>query len=123
MNTLSWLIYFAGLVHSLTFIATLVSIACFMIWAIARFCFIMHHERMITKEDQERLPSSNYLIVGFILGGIATVLPSKNTVLLITASELGQRLVTSEQVADVVDPSLDLLKTWIKKETEALKGK
>lgn len=123
MNTLSWLIYFAGLVHSLTFIASLISIVCFFIWTIARFAFIMHHERMITKEDQERLPSSNYLIVGFILVGIATVLPSKNTVLLIAASELGQRLVTSEQVADVVDPSLDLLKTWIKKETEALKGK
>lgn len=123
MNTLSWLIYFAELVHNFTFIALLISIACFLIWSIARFCFIYYHERMITKEDQERLPSSNYLIVGFILVGIVTVLPSKNTVMLIAASEVGQRLVTSERVVDVVDPSLDLLKTWIKKETEALKGK
>lgn len=123
MNTLSWLIYFAELVHNLTFIAFLISIVCFLIWSIARFCFIFFHERMITKEDQKYLPSSNYLIVGFILLCIAKVLPSKNTVMLIAASEVGQHLVTSERVVDVVDPSLDLLKTWIKKETETLKRK
>lgn len=123
MNTLSWLIYFAGVVHSLIAITALISIMCFAIWLGARFCFIMHHERMIIKEDQERLPSGTYLLIGFICLGIATFLPSKNTVMLIAASEIGERLVTSQQVVDVVDPSLDLLKTWIKKETEALKGK
>lgn len=121
MNSLSWLIYFAGLVHSLIFITIAVSIVCFTIWTIARLAFILHHEQMITKEDQERLPSGNYLIVGFICAGIASFLPSKNTVMLIAASELGQRLVTNQQVVDVVDPSIELLKTWIKKETEALK--
>lgn len=121
MNTLSWLIYFADLVHSLIFITVVVSIVCFTIWTMARFAFIFHHERMITKEDQERLPSGNYLIIGFICVGIASFLPSKNTVMLIAASEVGQRLVTSQQVVDVVDPSIELLKTWIKKETEALK--
>lgn len=121
MNSLSWLIYFAGLVHSLIFITIAVSIVCFTIWTIASLAFILHHERMITKEDQERLPSGNYLIVGFICAGIASFLPSKNTVMLIAASELGQRLVTNQQVVDVVDPSIELLKTWIKKETEALK--
>lgn len=121
MNSLSWLIYFAGLVHSLIFITVIVSIVCFAIWTIVRISFIMHHERMITEEDQERLPSGNFLIVGFICAGIASFLPSKNTVMLIAASELGQRLVTNQQVVDVVDPSIELLKTWIKKETEALK--
>jgi hypothetical protein len=121
MNSLSWLIYFAGLVHSLIFITVIVSFVCFTIWIIARCAFIMHHERMITKEDQEQLPSGNYLIVGFICAGIASILPSKNTVMLIAASELGQRLVTSQQVVDVVDPSIELLKTWIKKESEAMK--
>lgn len=121
MNSLSWLIYFAGLVHSLIFITVIVSIVCFAIWTIARLAFILHHERMITKEDHERLPSGNYLIVGFICAGIASFLPTKNTVMLIAASELGQRLVTNQQVVDVVDPSIELLKTWIKKETEALK--
>lgn len=121
MNSLSWLIYFAGLVHGLIYITVIVSLVCFTIWTIARLAFILHHERMITEEDQERLPSGNYLIVGFICAGIASFLPTKNTVMLIAASELGQRLVTSQQVVGVVDPSIELLKTWIKKETEALK--
>lgn len=123
MNTLSWLIYFAGLVQSLGMISVLVSVVCFCIWIGARFCFIMHHERMITKEDQERLPSGTYLLVGFLCAGIAVFLPSRNTVMLIAASEFGQKIATSQQVVDVVDPSIDFLKTWIKKETEALKGK
>lgn len=121
MNSLSWLIYFAGLVDKMIFITVVVSVVCFTIWIVARLSFILHHERMITKEDQERLPSGNYLIVGFICAGIASFLPTKNTVMLIAASEVGQRLVTSQQVVDVVDPSIELLKTWIKKETEALK--
>lgn len=121
MNSLSWLIYFAGLVHSLIFITVVVSIVCFSIWTMVRLFFILDHERMITKEDQEQLPSGNYLIVGFICAGIASFLPSKNTVMLIAASEVGQRLVTSQQVVDVVDPSIELLKMWIKKETGALK--
>ena len=122
MNSLSWLIYFAGLVHSLGLVALLVSVVCFAIWVGARLYFILDNG-MITKEDQEKLPSGTYLLVGFLCASIVTFLPSKNTVMLIAASELGQKLVTSQQVVDVVDPSIDLLKTWIKKETGALKGK
>ena len=123
MNTLSWLIYFAGLVHGLITITALTALMCISIWVLARLIFILHHERMIIKEDLEKLPSGNYLLIGFICLGIAVFLPNRNTVMLIAASEIGERLVTSQQVVDVVDPSLDLLKTWIKKETEALKGK
>lgn len=123
MNSLSWLIYFASLVDNLTVVAILVSTVCFTIWLMARLTFFILYERMITKEDQKQLPSGNYLIVGFICAGLAVFLPSKNTVMLIAASELGQRLVTSQQVVDVIDPSIELLKTWIKKETEAMKTK
>lgn len=122
MNTLSWLIYFAGLVNSLAIIALLVSVVCFSIWFGARIFFMLDNG-MITKEDQEKLPSGTYLLIGFLCAVILILAPTRNTILLIAASEFGQKLVTSQQVVDVVDPSLDLLKTWIKKETEALKGK
>lgn len=48
--------------------------------------------------------------------------PSRQTMLLIAGSEIGERVVTSEAVKGVVDPSIELLKTWIKKETQDLVG-
>lgn len=43
--------------------------------------------------------------------------------ILIAGSEMGQRVVQSEQVKGIVDPGLDLVKSWIAEETAKLKGK
>lgn len=39
---------------------------------------------------------------------------------MITASEVGDRVINSEKTKEVLDPSIDLLKTWIKKEKDDL---
>jgi hypothetical protein len=51
------------------------------------------------------------------------MLPSRQTVMLIVASELGERVVSNAQITSVVDPSLELLNAWISKTTQDLKGK
>lgn len=58
----------------------------------------------------------------FFISGIAqAVLPDRNTVLLIAASQIGEKIVNNEKVQSVVDPSIDLLKTWMVQQTQNLK--
>ena len=52
---------------------------------------------------------------------LACALPSNNTLMMIAASEVGERAIKSEAVSTIVDPSVELLKTWIAKETKNLK--
>ena len=42
--------------------------------------------------------------------------------LLIAASEVGEKIVTSEKITSVVDPSVTLLKTWIEKQTQDIQN-
>lgn len=55
-----------------------------------------------------------------IAGSTSSLLPSRQTVLLIAASEIGERIVTSERAQSVIDPSVDLLKTWMQRETQII---
>ena len=45
------------------------------------------------------------------------VLPTRETMILVAASEIGEKVITSEKVTTVIDPSVVLLKTWIEKQT------
>lgn len=55
-----------------------------------------------------------------VLMALLTIIPSKSTLTLIAASEVGDKVLQSEQVKGVVNPGIDLLKTWLKRETERL---
>lgn len=50
------------------------------------------------------------------------IIPTKETMLLIAASEVGEKIVTSEKITSVVDPSVTLLKTWIEKQTQDIQN-
>jgi hypothetical protein len=57
------------------------------------------------------------------------MLPDRRTVLLIAASEIGERTMNSERmamvgdkVASVLNPSIELLNTWISRQTEEIKA-
>jgi hypothetical protein len=61
------------------------------------------------------------IFVGALLGVI--FVPDQRTVVLIAASEIGERVVNNPTVKDsVVDPSFELLKAFMKKETHDLLG-
>lgn len=51
---------------------------------------------------------------------LACVIPNERTMYLIAASEIGERIVKTETVQRVVDPSIDLLKNWIAKENQRI---
>lgn len=54
-------------------------------------------------------------------GVTAALVPSRQTVLLIAASEMGEQVLNHPRVNQVVDPGLELLTTWMQAETRALR--
>jgi hypothetical protein len=56
-----------------------------------------------------------------VISLLASIAPGRETMMLIAASEMGQRLVQSQQVQGIADPSLELLRTWIQRTTDDLK--
>lgn len=59
----------------------------------------------------------------FIAAVLFVFTPSKQTVILIAGSQLGEMAIKSDTVQGVVNPGIDLLKAWIKEETDNLKPK
>lgn len=55
-------------------------------------------------------------------GITASVIPERQTVLLIAASEMGERVLNHPRVDQVVDPGIELLTTWMRTETEKLRA-
>lgn len=51
------------------------------------------------------------------------VVPDKKTMVLISASEIGESLYKSEQAKGIINPSIELLQEWIKNELAEIKNK
>jgi hypothetical protein len=116
MNSLSWTIYLAQMVVNLGVVAMWIclfgGISTVMIslfsaaengkpfpWAVKTFIWIM----AVT------IP-------------ILVFIPSQKTVMMIAASQYGEMVAKSPQVAQIVDPSLEFLKNYIESETAKLKN-
>ena len=143
MNGLSWLIYLAGSTTGFSTLFTLCSIFVGIVTLILiciSFATLDKKDssgRRLTNEalcDHEQLHDTckkgaiKTAMVFVCFGVLSALMPSRQTVLLIAASEIGERTLKSEQMAavgnrltNVVDPSIELLNTWITKQTQDLK--
>lgn len=138
MNTLSLLIYFAGIVGNLGYFLTLVTVLLIVatIGSIIIWC-IYHDEtdsawrpyvgdalierRKVREQWRKRV--LNFALLAVFVGTINAIIPSRQTVLLIAASEMGEKILSNEKVGQVIDPSIDLITTWMKNETTEIKKK
>src|ERR1043166_2812405 len=120
MNNLSWLIYgmqvLDGL-RNLLFILAFLILLGLGVW--------LFFGCVVSDEDPEPLKAwrSHFcrwavIAVSCIVLGILT--PARSTLLLIAGSEVGQRIVQSQTSKEIIDPGLDLLKTWIATEKDRL---
>ena len=122
MNDLSWLIYLADIAGSvgglLTFLAVIAGATAVVSLIVTGIAVADRH--LETAAASRRI-FRQAMPAGIVVGLIAGFMPGRQTVMMIAASEIGQRAVNSASVAGVVDPSLELLKTWIAKTTAAMK--
>ena len=136
MNSLSFLIYLSGVTGSMSGFLTFVMVAFGVLALISLVVWIIMHDETDGRQAQlvgEALQSCRemrqkswgwfwrftYLFV--IVGMLASLTPSRQTVLLIAASEMGEKVLNHPRVQTVMDPGIELLTTWMAKETQDLK--
>ena len=152
MNTLSIIIYIANTLPDITKLLV-IAICLLFITGFLSLLFILSaaeefQSKMsrrgyldtlkLTKEDLEKdlvlsgisntlNKSKNFfkriVITLIIIFPIPFLIPSKETILLIAASQFGEKIIKHENVAKIVDPSVEYLSEWIKNETNNLKVK
>jgi hypothetical protein len=109
MNTLSWLIYFAEIADKISFMSASIIIVC-LFYSIFRLLFV-DLDRIVD------LPSTNKLIlISVFFMVIGSFTPSRQTVMMIAASEYGEKIIKSEQTQKIVTPAMELLEKWMLKE-------
>jgi hypothetical protein len=115
MNSLSWLIYLSEVTGSISGVFAGLSAFGFVV---VIFGFILH---MVIKE--QIWPDGKYwVLIPIAAMFISAVIPSKKTVMMIAASEYGEKIIKSKAVEELADPAMDLLKTWIASENARLKA-
>lgn len=136
MNYLSWLIYLANITGNLSgfaiFITVIFGVAC----AIAILTALIHLQSTDSRgyEYTPKTLEANAVVAktarryawmffcGMTLAGtFAAIMPSRQTVLLIAASQIGEQVVNHQRVQTVIDPSIELLQTWIAQQTASIR--
>lgn len=136
MNSLSFLIYLSGVTGSMSgFLTFLASVFAIMAIISAVVWVIMHdqtdqygnmvNDKSLVYRNDMRKHSWRWFWVFMMLcvfsGSMRALTPSRQTVLLIAASEMGEKALNHPRVQTVMDPGIELLTTWMAKETQDLK--
>ena len=121
MNSLSWMIYLASVTDAMREnFGSLLGITVFATVMLSIGAFLAK-----ILEDVELPFYRTYMkvavpvmVVSFVF---CNILPKKETLMLIAASEFGDRIMTQQKIGErIVDPSITLLQEWIKKQTEEI---
>lgn len=147
MNSLSWFVYFAEIIPTTANIFAVFAFCLSVLYLVLSIGYgtkmdelrSLHTNRYgIRQSDEDKEETQNRIdeewrwfgrvtvIMGFfflLFTAIAILLPSRTTLILIAASEFGEKIVTSERVVGIVDPSVELLKAWIESQTRELSSK
>ena len=135
MNNLSILIYLSGVTDNLGNFLTFVTIVFGLLGAVCLLIWLISHDETDAANcrleggalagRRETRKSSwkwfwRFCGLFVFVGSLASLVPSRQTVLLIAASEMGERVLNHPRVNQVIDPGIDLLTTWMEKEKHEL---
>lgn len=135
MNNLSILIYLSGVTGNLGNFLTFVAVVFGILGVVSLIVWLVNHDE--TNSAHVRLEGDAlagvrdrrktawrwfWCFCGLMVftGSLASLVPSRQTVLLIAASEMGERVLNHPRVNQVIDPGIDLLTTWMEKEKHEL---
>ena len=110
MNSLSWFLYIADVLSNLCVVFVLIALAGSIGAGFSLlFGFL---------EDEEKWSRFGASMLKWVipLWFVAALIPGKNTMFAIAASELGERVAKSEQVQGIASDAAKALQQWIKKQ-------
>ena len=135
MNNLSILIYLSGVTGNLGNFLTFVAVVFGILGVVSLIGWFVSHDETnsaYVRLDGDALAGVRdkrktawrwfWCFCGLMVftGSLASLVPSRQTVLLIAASEMGERVLNHPRVNQVIDPGIDLLTTWMEKEKHEL---
>lgn len=126
MNNLSWLIYAIGVTDALREMAIAFLIIGGIGGVIGMVLLPMALDLFDTNvgvKEVFRAIRKWAVPTAIICCLIVILAPSRQTLLLIAGSEIGQRVIAAPSAQSVIEPGADLLRTWIAEETRKLKSK
>ena len=127
MNNLSWLIYAAEVgnkVQGVGHVLNVLGIICAIVSAVLGAAYAADNKKDFPKEARR------YVKLGLCLAFLGAVLnvftPGRQTVLLVAASQIAETTLQSQQaqqlVGKVIDPGVDLLNAWMRKQTQDIEA-
>ena len=109
MNSLSWLIYAAGVVGNLQFFLVITGTPSIFAGAFCYFFGTYYNEPLVARIGRALLP------MGMVACLFASLIPNQANMLSIAASEIGERAVTSEQGRELLQELKDTVLTQLRK--------
>jgi hypothetical protein len=136
MNSLSWLIYLAGVTGTLGGFLVFITVIFGVLAGVSMVLWItsqsFHDANGRYRGDDVILQNRKdgikawrwfwgFLVLMITFGSVSALMPSRQTVLLIAASQMGEQVLNHPRINQVVDPGIELLTTWMLEETEQLR--
>lgn len=124
MNSLTWTIYLIDLMDKFG-TATLVFVCAtgFLFLFSSGICAMMYSDDELSPETSEVYWKifRRFVPIWFLAVGLLVIVPSKQTMILMAASQVGEKIINTETVSGIAKDSIDLLSSYVKKELKAIK--
>lgn len=143
MNSLSWFVYLAGVVNGVSTLFLFMCVVLLIGAAIGTVVYWAECSDTIVKFDKWEFESADSstkvdsairfllgvrtfrnacLAMGISFGLLSILVPDRQTVIMIGASEFGQRVIEAETTQRLLDPSVSYIENWLRQEIEKMRG-
>jgi hypothetical protein len=117
MNSVSWFIYIAQVSNSLGIMFCVLGGTGLVISGL--YALIASAVASADKDEFVlKTPAVRYVVTSIAMLVVGNVMPERNTMYAIAASQVGEKLVASEAVRGVADDATKALHQWIKRQIE-----
>lgn len=133
MNSLSWMIYYINVIANIGAAALAVTIVGYVLVVVVvmLYAFFISEEgrgcdtdkKIDTLKKDRNKWIKRIFITATVAGLVSILAPDYKTMMLMAASQVGEQIVNNPKTRDIVDPSLDYLRLWLKHEVKELKEK
>jgi hypothetical protein len=135
MNSLSWLLIFANFADKVENTTYFFAVVFTILSLMSLIAYLLCGLNSDDSDFQRFMPfATKWLKVASgimaVLWIIDIIIPSKQTVIMVAASEVGQRVLESDKAGNIaksvngiIDPSVELLQTYIQNELKVQKDK
>ena len=138
MNMVSWFVYIADVIGNITLLLQWATSLCAITFVVTLCVKGINSEEPLSslsfRDAQAQARWDNFhktankilkrtLVIVIVCASLVAVIPSKQTMYVIAASEVTERVITSEAVQSVVDPTLTLIRSYLDEQIKYIRSR